>query len=291
MTTALNLTTDPDNDLARSRLRAGDVQGALDALRERLRREPTVAALRIFYFQLLIVTGDWDRAEQQLDTLKTFGTEHLPFVSVYRDALKAERERLSILATGGIPHLLGEPLPWMAPLIEAARQLAQGNFSAAAALRDEAFDQAPALAGHVQTDAGEFPFDWIADADTRFGPVLEVIHRDRYAWLPWQHVRRIDIPSPSDLRDFVWTPVELNLTNGTSLPTLIPSRYVGSESAIAALQLARQTEWQELPEGHWIGLGQKEFATDVDQYPLLGLRSMVLTQPEPGDAADHTVET
>lgn len=288
MNTALTLQADPDNDLARSRLRAGDVTGALEALRERLRREPTVPSLRVFYFQLLIITGDWDRAEQQLDTLKTFGTDHLPFVGVYRDAIKAERERLSVLATGSVPHLLGEPLPWMGALIEAARQLAQGHFEASAALRDEAFEQAPALAGTVHTEAGATAFEWIADADTRFGPVLEVIHRDRYAWLPWQHVRRIDIPAPTDLRDFVWTPAELSLTNGASLPTLIPSRYVGSESGTAHLQLARQTEWQELPNSHWIGLGQKEFATDADQYPLLSLRSIVIGHPDIDEATTDT---
>jgi len=267
---------DPSSDLARTRLREGDVRGALEALRERLRREPTVAALRVFYFQLLVVCGDWDRAVQQLDTLKTLGPEHIAFVSVYGNAVRAERERISVLASGATPHVLGQPLAWMAPLIESMRQLTLNNFASAASLRDEAFDQAPALAGIVHTETSEIPFAWIADSDTRFGPVLEVFHRDRYAWLPWQYIQRIDIPVPTDLRDMVWTPVELTLANGSALPTLVPSRYVGSESAYSAIQLAHRTDWQELSDQHWIGLGQKELVTDQDQYSLLSLRAVDL---------------
>ncbi|RJT70458.1 hypothetical protein D6C67_24015, partial [Escherichia coli] len=45
---------------------------------------------------------------------------------------------------------------------------AEGHGEAAQALREQAFDAAPAVPGRI----GEAPFAWLADADTRLGPFV-----------------------------------------------------------------------------------------------------------------------
>src|SRR5690606_40769521 len=62
---------------------------------------------------------------------------------------------------------------------------------------DLAFEAAPASAGMLDGK----PFEWIADADMRLGPVIEAIINGKYFWLPFASVARLDLEAPADLRD------------------------------------------------------------------------------------------
>ena len=53
-------------DAAEQSLKGGDPAAALAHLQEQVRAKPADARLRIFLFQLLCVTGQWDRALNQL---------------------------------------------------------------------------------------------------------------------------------------------------------------------------------------------------------------------------------
>jgi protein involved in temperature-dependent protein secretion len=55
-----------------------------------------------------------------------------------------------------------------------------------------AFELAPSTAGTIDSA----PFEWIADADMRLGPVCEAIINGRYYWLPFSHLSRVDIEAP-----------------------------------------------------------------------------------------------
>ena len=82
------------------------------------------------------------------------------------------------------------------------------------------------------------PFNWIADADSRLGPVLEAIINGRYYWVPIQQIRAINITQAADLRDLVWLPAEFTWINGGQAFGLIPTRYPGSESVVdSAIQI------------------------------------------------------
>ena len=82
-----------------------------------------------------------------------------------------------------------------------------------------------------------------------------------------------------DLRDLVWLPAQFTWVNGGEAFGLIPTRYPGSETAQdTAIQLARKTEWIELAEGIYQGMGQRMLATDQDEYPLLDIRSITMDQ-------------
>ena len=59
------------------------------------------------------------------------------------------------------------------------------------------------------------------------------------------------------------------------------TRYSGSEAAEDDLiRLARRTEWDELAEGVYAGLGQRMLITDRDEYPLLEIRELVLANAD-----------
>jgi type VI secretion system protein ImpE len=248
-------------------VRAGRLDEALNALQEQIRSQPGNADLRVFLFQLLAVMGQWSRAQKQLGVAGELEAKALAMVQIYRAALECEALRAEVFAGRVTPVLLGEPADWVALLIQALRLDSEGQHEAAAKLRQQAFDAAPAVAGHVNDE----PFAWFADADPRLGPVLEVIVNGRYAWLPMYNLRGLKTEAPEDLRDLVWLPAELTLVNGGSTVALIPSRYpetptLGDDSA----RLARKTDWLDDDRP----LGQRLFATEAGEYPLFELRNL-----------------
>jgi type VI secretion system protein ImpE len=171
--------------------------------------------------------------------------------------------------------IFGQPAPWLALLIESLLRAGRGEAALSAQLRADAFDQAEAVGGVLDGK----PFSWIADADSRLGPVLEVIINGMYYWLPFAHLRTIVLDEPHDLRDVVWMPAHFLLANGGEAVGLVPTRYPGSENAAPALALARQTEWIAAGPDAWHGLGQRMLVTDAGEAPLMEVRKIELAAP------------
>jgi type VI secretion system protein ImpE len=246
---------------------------ALAALQKKVREKPDDAKLRIVLFQLLAVTGDWKRAAQQLELCGQLDDGALAMVATYREAVPCEAVRDGVFAGKSTPIVFGRPEPWVASLVEALAAEGRGDTALATKLRADALEAAPATPGSLD---GE-PFDWIADADSRLGPVLEAVVNGRYVWIPFPAIRAIRIEPPTDLRDLVWTPAMLTLATGAEQIALVPTRYAGNGAlADGALQLARKTEWVEIGAGQYRGLGQRLFTTSGPEAGLLQVREVVL---------------
>lgn len=256
---------------ARECLAAGHAHDALAALQAEVRLHPADPKLRVFLFQLLCVLGQWPRAATQLEVCGELDAGTLAMVATYREALKCELVREAVFAGKTTPTVLGEPQAWVAWLVEALQADARGDGTAASALRTHAFDVAPPSAGR----ANGTPFEWIADADSRLGPVLEAVVNGRYCWIPFGALAKVHMQAPEDLRDFVWSPAELEFPNGGSCVALLPSRYCGVTEATDELELlARSTRWDELATGQYAGHGQRVLATSTAELGLLEVREL-----------------
>ncbi len=267
---------------AEQALKDGDALAALKLLSEQIRSQPQDAKLRVFLFQLLCINGQWQRALNQLNVALELDAGMLPMVQTYREAIACEALRMKVFAGEKVPMLFGEPETWVALLIEALLREGQGDVAAGQALRAQALEQAPASAGSIN----EQPFSWIADGDSRLGPVIEAIINGKYYWLPWNRLQRVEIEAPQDLRDAVWMPAQFMFTNGGEVVGLIPTRYPGTPLAAGdALALSRATEWRPAGEGHYIGWGQRLWATDADELALMDVRSVVLDEADAADVA------
>jgi type VI secretion system protein ImpE len=272
---------------AEQHLREGRLPEALADLQAQVRKEPANPKYRIFLFQLLAVLGQWERALNQLQVVGEMDAASLPMVQTYREALRCESLRAEVFAGRHSPLVFGDPQPWLAWLLEALRLTAMGQYAAARGLRDQAFDAAPAISGRLD----EQPFNWLADADPRLGPVLEAVVNGRYYWIPFERIRTIRLELPVDLRDAVWMPAQFTWANGGETVGLIPARYPGSEAAADALvQLGRKTEWQECGEDTWLGLGQRMLATDGGEHSLLDIREITFDVTEES-SKDHAPMT
>jgi type VI secretion system protein ImpE len=257
-------------------IRAGRLEEALTDLQGRIRANPSDSKLRIYLFQLQIVLGKWDKALTQLNLLAEMGPETLCMAQLFQPVLSCEALRAEIFAGKRTPIIFGEPLEWIGLLIKANAHLAQGEYKPAQELRDQAFEMAPAVGGKVDDQ----PFEWMADADTRLGPVLEVIMDGCYRWVPFCRIKRIHTEKPSDLRDLVWLPAQFVWTNGGEAFGHIPTRYPGTENSVDNnLRLARTTQWEEKEGGAFLGLGQRVLATDHAEFPLLQCRIIDFDAP------------
>lgn len=252
----------------------GDLNGALSALQGDIRQKPADPKLRTFLFQLLAIEGQWNRARQQLDVLVDLDPAAMPMVHTYREALACEALRAEVFSGSKTPLIFGDPEPWIAGLLEI---LKSPDLTTCVGQLDLLLSQAPAVSGTIN---GE-PFNWIADADARLGPVLEVVMNNKYYWLPFHRLSKITLEEPEDLRDAVWMPAYFTFANEGEAVGLIPTRYVYSDrQEDAEVRLSRQTLWQELTQTQYVGLGQRLLATDVGDYPLMDVREISF------DAAD-----
>jgi type VI secretion system protein ImpE len=252
-------------------LKEGNLEQALADIQQLVRKDPANVKHRIYLFQLFSVLGQWERALTQLNVLADMDAATLAMVQTYRETLCCETLRSEVFLGQRSPLIMGEPEPWLALLLESLRLSADGQYSHSNDLRQQAFEAAPASSGTI--DGVEF--DWIADADSRLGPVLEAIVNGKYYWIPFTRISIIRITPPEDLRDLVWTPAHFTWSNGGETVGFIPTRYSGSEnSADSSIRLARKTEWTELGESTFIGLGQRLLSTNENDYALMDIRDL-----------------
>lgn len=225
---------------AKDLFQAGRLEEAVRALGVELRSDPTDLRRRTFLFELLCFSGDYDRAEKQLDVLADASKEAGLGSLLYRAALHAERTRRQMFETGTFP--LG---------------------------------QARAVSGSIDGK----PFESIVDADPRIGPRLEVYAAGAYLWLPFEHIASIEIQRPQRLRDLIWIPAlvqpaasfEGRELGEVLLPVLTP---LASKHSDDAVRLGRATLWEQAGDEHEVPAGQKMFLVDGEEYPILEVRKL-----------------
>lgn len=269
---------------AEQSLRDGDPVTALALLQEVVRAHPADAKLRVFLFQLLCVLGQWERALNQLGVATGLDPAALAMAQTYGDAIRCEIVRAQVFEGKKSPVVFGVPEQWLALLIESLLVAGRGQPDESENLRGQAFEEAQAVSGDIDGQ----PFNWIADADSRLGPVLEAIINGRYYWVPFARLTKIVIEPPEDLRDMVWMPAHLQFENGGESVALIPTRYPGSETSEEGLiALARKTTWEQIGADAYRGFGQRIITTDLGELPLMEIRSINLEgelQPDSSDA-------
>jgi type VI secretion system protein ImpE len=258
---------------AEEKLRAGDLSACLMDLQAQVRRDPAEPKSRIFLAQLFMVLGDWDRALTQLNVVGEMDASAIPMTRAYATAIQCERLRASVLKGERSPLIFGDPDPWLALVVQSLAAVAADRAEQADEIRAAAFEAAPATAGSLN-GAG---FEWIADADSRLGPILEVLLNGAYYWVPFNRIAAIHFESPADLRDLVWLPAQFTWANGGEALGFVPTRYAGTETAEdSALRLARKTEWQQIGSDAFAGRGQRVLVTSAQEMPLLEVRELQL---------------
>lgn len=271
---------------AESAIRASEPKAALASLTAAVKANPSKVELRIFLAQVLCVLGQWERAHTQLNVIADMDSSAGPMREMVGHALRCEKIRAAVFAGRRSPMIFGEPETWLATLIESMLREGAGEGALAQSLAAQAFDAAPTSCGTIDGTR----FEWIADADSRLGPVLEAMVNGRYCWIPFSRLAGVEIEAPADLRDMVWLPAQLRFASGGEAIAMLPTRYPGSEQSVdGQIGMARKTEWSEAPpaSGRWLGLGQRVLITDRGEHDLLSVRSISIDTTA-GEAVSET---
>lgn len=258
--------------LSTQRFKTHSIDEVLEEIKQAVRKKPDNADLRAQLFQVLALKGDWQRAVDQLKISAEMNEQAQPVAMIYINAINAESERNEVLAGRAMPAVFGTPPDWLALLTQA---LKESTAKQAAALRQQALEMAPSVGGVLKTytdNEQELEFEWLCDGDGRLGPVLEFMSNGRYGWIPFEDIHSVRFIEAQGLSDLLWVQAEVHLNDGRSHVGLVPARYpavVDYASQHDALNLGHRTEWLELSENIYQGLGQKTLMSDTADYGLL----------------------
>jgi type VI secretion system protein ImpE len=237
----------------------GRLRDAIDAQTAKVKSAPTDRPARFFLFELLLFSGDLDRARKQLDVLKYDDPRHSAAAEQYRSALDAETRRRAVFAGTEQPKVLAAAPDHVRQRLEALPYLARGEHAEARKRLDEANATVPSLSGALNGQ----PFEGLYDADERFGTVIEVFGTGGiYTWVPLEQIESITTNPPQAPRDVILRPAHLVLRDGVEGDVLLPGLYPSShEHAEDEVRLGRATEWLEVPGEVARGSGGRLFLT------------------------------
>lgn len=255
--------------------RSGNLAAAIEAAAAAVKAGPGDLAARWLLAELLIVSGDLERADLQLDTLMSLDAGAAASVVPVRHLLRAETARRDFHATARVPEFLEEgPTPAMRLLLEAFVHLRAGDFARAGALAAEAERLRPALAGR----SGDRAFADFRDLDDVTSGVFEVLTRSgKYYWIPAERVLSLDFAKPERPLDLVWRPVRMAVRDAFDADVHVPAVYGCLDGADDASRLGRRTAWVGEEPAPVRGVGQRVFAIDDDEVGIMELTSVVFT--------------
>jgi type VI secretion system protein ImpE len=250
-------------------LQTGQLSVAIERVAGEVKAKPADLAARTFYFELLCLNGDLERAGKQLEVLAASNVEMVGGASVYLGAIQAEKERRRFFHGGPRPRVLDDP-PYANAQLEAVEHYAAGDSGAAARSLQSALEQQGGLHGTLNGTQ----IDELGDTNDLLGPFLEVVMDGHYAWIPWASLQLLSISEPKYLRDTVWTPATLALHSGAHGEVLVFSLYVDSHLQTDDVKLGRRTIWPVDASEFTLAYGQKVVASGEIDCPILQLRTL-----------------
>lgn len=256
---------------AKIQLDSGNLKGAIEAALGSVKSNPTDARARTFLFELSCFSGDWERAERQLDVIGHQSPNALIGSHIYRQCIEAERKRAEFFSSGAKPEFLTTPPDYVYGLLMANNSLSKGDLAKARELFDKVEEERPAFACKIN---GEDSADF-RDYNDLTSVILEVFLKDSYVWVPFEEIVKIKFSEPKSLRDHFWIEAELETDNGTNGSVFIPALYNDSwKSDDDQIRLGKTADWRDAGEEIYIGEGLKLFGAGGGHKTVLELKEI-----------------
>lgn len=219
-------------------IRAGDLDGAVAAAIEAVRAEPAEARHRLALAEVLILSGDFERADTHLNAAQGLDTSWGMAVALTRQLIRAATWRRETFDAGRPPELVTERTR---AVDDALAVLLAERDGGTTVVEDD-----PVLAT-LSGNVDDRRFAGWRDADDRTAGVLEVLtSTGNYVWIPFEHVIAIRLEPVARLRDTIWRPAEVDVRDGPSGIVYLPAIYHAAPGGLsAAHQLGTATDWVE----------------------------------------------
>ncbi|MEI5681081.1 MULTISPECIES: type VI secretion system accessory protein TagJ [unclassified Mesorhizobium] len=235
---------------------ADDALGeAIEIAKAHIKTSPSDKEARHIYIDLLVLAGDYARADAQCSLATTFAPEDTMGFALLRNQLRAMAARDAWFSTGAVPEFPQGP-----------SQLDTAAVRLNVAHRSGSREETAAALESLEAVRGEQPMLWngkavsdFRDLDDRIPHALEVIMTGgAYLWIDFAKIAAVSVEPIARPRDLAFRRAELSLIDGASAPVLLPGIYHGTGDA-EKLVLGRETEWVEEATGITTGRGQRCF--------------------------------
>ena len=260
-----------------SLLAADDLRGAVALMIDAVRQGQGDLKARLILIDLLILSGDLERADKQAAMAASLAPVQTVGLSLLRREIRGMDARRRWYEEAALPDFAGGP--------SEADRLAV-KLSLALRERDEAG------AGEARQALGALPvvqLSWngaesgdFRDLDDRLPHALEVITSGgAYLWVDFAKIAHVEFAPDARPRDLAWRRARLRLQDGSVADVLVPALYHGQTYGQAApthgqadgegngqghlqaesdaLRLGRETFWVDGPAGLVSGIGQRCF--------------------------------
>jgi len=262
---------------AKAQLDAGNLNEAVSLALQSVKSKPADVTARTFLFELSCFTGDWERAEKQLDVIGQQDVNAMIGAQIFKQNFMAERDRIRYFEDGLMPECLMEPPKYVEKLLVANNYVRDGDIVNARKVLDEVEEERPAFACKVNDqEVSDF-----RDYNDLTMCVFEAIVKESYAWIPFEHVESIEFFPAKSLRDLFWVQAEVAMVNGTKGEMFLPALYAGSfKSDNDQVRLGRMTDWRDLGEELYVGEGARMFWFDGEHRSILDLKNIEFLRKE-----------
>jgi type VI secretion system protein ImpE len=256
---------------AKLHLDRGNLNAAVESALGLVKSNPTVYSARAFLFELSLFSGDWDRADRQLDVIGHQDANAAIGSLIYRQNLSAERDRIKFYTEGLRPETPETPTDYVNDLFAANDLIREGKTAEARELLDKVEEERPPFPCTINGES----FSDIRDYNDPTMCVFEAIVKDSYVWLPFSSLKSIKFLERKSLRDIYWRQAEFELTNGTNGELFLPSLYVNTwKSADDQIRLGRSVDWREAGDDIFIGEGTRIYTMDGKDKPILEIETI-----------------
>ena len=264
-------------EAAKLKLDESDLAGAIAAAIETVRTNPTNVSARTFLFELSCFSGDWERAEKQLDAIGHQDPNAGIGSLIYRQNFKCERDRANLFTHSSRPEFLAGVPDHVEDLLRAIDLVRQGETAAARETLDKVEEERPAFP--VTLDGEEY--EDFRDYNDLTMCVFEAFIKDSYVWLPFEQVVSIEFLERKSLRDIYWPQAKVELSNGTAGEMFLPSLYVDSwKNGDDQVRLGRTVDWRDLGNELFLGEGSRLFWAGGKDFPMLDIKTVSFTRDE-----------
>lgn len=262
---------------AREYYQAGQLDNAVKAIIEEVKKHPTDTNRRGFLSELLLISREWDRADKQLDMIGHQNPEAMMGIMLWRQIIRAGQARDQFIKDGRVPEVLEVPDDLVQHYLRASVLLRDNNKQEAMSILEEAEENRPALSGEVDG----VKFSDFRDLDDSAPGVLEVFTSNgKYYWIPFSRIISINFYKPESALDLVFRRAHLEINgDGPDGEVYLPATYltVPDEDREAFL-LGRTTDWIGEEGEPVFGAGQKMFFIGEQAKTILEIQEIKFDQ-------------
>lgn len=257
----------------------GHLKDAIDAAVAACKADPQDPNPRNLLVQFLCFSGDYERADKQLDVLAGISPAAAITCSMLRNIIRCAIARREVFTQKKIPENFEfeKDREDLQLRLKALLAFQEGNLAES----KELVDQAEALRKPVSGTFNGAAFEDFRDLDDLTASFLEVFATNgKYYWIALDQLEKLELQPRKEPLDLLWRRARMVIRNGPDGEVYIPALYAGAEtSPDQKVQLGRLTDWVGEEGAPIRGLGLRTFLIGEADHPIHDIEKIEFNAP------------